>query len=89
MHYDGPQQCRFIHWALGAGTQGPGGIQNGPDKLDLTKFSGYKFRSFCAKGSCRSPVPRALNEFKLALVPSPVGNTAVFFVSGEPCAVGP
>ncbi|GFU62108.1 hypothetical protein TNCV_1995241, partial [Trichonephila clavipes] len=27
------KQCRFIHWELGAGTQGP---RKGPDKLDLT-----------------------------------------------------
>ncbi|GFX78195.1 hypothetical protein TNCV_5135421 [Trichonephila clavipes] len=43
-------QCRFIHWALGVITQGTGEAQKGPDKLDLTRFSGYKFRSSSDKG---------------------------------------
>ncbi|GFV49705.1 hypothetical protein TNCV_1130821, partial [Trichonephila clavipes] len=34
------KKSRFIHWGLG--------------KLDLTRFSGYKFRSSSAKGACRS-----------------------------------
>ncbi|GFT99426.1 hypothetical protein TNCV_3238861 [Trichonephila clavipes] len=43
-------QCQFIHWAPWAW---------GPDKLDLTKCSGYKFRSTSAKGVHRSSVPSA------------------------------
>ncbi|GFU49868.1 hypothetical protein TNCV_4686331 [Trichonephila clavipes] len=35
-----------------------------PDKLDLTRFSGYKFRSTSAKGACRSFAPRAQSELK-------------------------
>ncbi|GFW05220.1 hypothetical protein TNCV_2905101 [Trichonephila clavipes] len=31
----------------------------GLDKLGLTRFSGYKFRSSSAKKACRSSVPRA------------------------------
>ncbi|GFX02955.1 hypothetical protein TNCV_390401 [Trichonephila clavipes] len=36
----------------------------GPDKLDLTRFSG---RSSTAKGTCRSSAPRAQNELKSTL----------------------
>ncbi|GFU54765.1 hypothetical protein TNCV_1038081 [Trichonephila clavipes] len=39
----------------------------GPDKLDLTRFFGYKFRSTCSKEAYRSSAPRARNELKLAL----------------------
>ncbi|GFY26706.1 hypothetical protein TNCV_2880341 [Trichonephila clavipes] len=46
-----------LEWAL-----------RGPDKLDLTRFSVYKFRSSNAKGACRSSVPRAQNEPKSALL---------------------
>ncbi|GFS85556.1 hypothetical protein TNCV_2794021 [Trichonephila clavipes] len=42
-------QYRFIHWVLEVGTQGPGWAQKGPDKQDLTRFSGYKSRSSSAK----------------------------------------
>ncbi|GFV53760.1 transposable element P transposase [Trichonephila clavipes] len=45
---------------LGAGTQGP-------DKLDLTRFSGYKFKSSNAKVASRSSAPRSQNELKSAL----------------------
>ncbi|GFT04879.1 hypothetical protein TNCV_4712531 [Trichonephila clavipes] len=37
------------------------------DKLDLARFSGYKFRSSNAKGAYRSSAPRARNELKSAL----------------------
>ncbi|GFU75739.1 hypothetical protein TNCV_1651991 [Trichonephila clavipes] len=56
-------QCRFIHWALGAGAHGA----QGPDKLDLTRFSGHKSRFSSAKGACRSSVSRARKELKFAL----------------------
>ncbi|GFX21643.1 hypothetical protein TNCV_1400571 [Trichonephila clavipes] len=38
-----------------------------PDKLDLTRSSGYKFRSVYAKGACRS-APRNRNVPKSALL---------------------
>ncbi|GFV55154.1 transposable element Tcb2 transposase [Trichonephila clavipes] len=57
-------QCLFIYWALGAGSQGLGGSQKGLDKLDLTRFSGYKFPSSSAKEACRSSAPRARIELK-------------------------
>ncbi|GFX84283.1 hypothetical protein TNCV_3976281 [Trichonephila clavipes] len=41
------------------------GTRKGPDKLDLPRFSGNKFRSLSAKGACRS-APNARNEFKSA-----------------------
>ncbi|GFS60525.1 hypothetical protein TNCV_3580291 [Trichonephila clavipes] len=53
----GHDQCQFIPWA-----------SRSPDKLDLTRFSGYKFRPSCAKGACRSSAPRARNELNPALV---------------------
>ncbi|GFX27732.1 uncharacterized protein TNCV_3662191 [Trichonephila clavipes] len=59
----------FIHWALGR-------AQKGPDKLDLTRFSGYKVRSSSAKGACRFSAPWDQNERKLAL---PHTNQAVGF----------
>ncbi|GFW27765.1 hypothetical protein TNCV_766461 [Trichonephila clavipes] len=37
------------------------------DKLDLTRFSDYKFRSTRAKGARRYSAPRARNELKAAL----------------------
>ncbi|GFV65381.1 hypothetical protein TNCV_2638111 [Trichonephila clavipes] len=40
-------------------------LSRGTDKLDLTRFSGYKFRSASAKRACRS-VPRARKELKSA-----------------------
>ncbi|GFT22458.1 hypothetical protein TNCV_3274251 [Trichonephila clavipes] len=43
----------------------------GPDELDLTSFSGYKFRSASAKGAYRSSAPRARNQLKSALVEDP------------------
>ncbi|GFT24880.1 hypothetical protein TNCV_3021651 [Trichonephila clavipes] len=52
----------YIHWALGAALRG-----RDPDKLDLTKFCGYKFRSTNAEGACRSLAPRAQKEHKSAL----------------------
>ncbi|GFT22901.1 hypothetical protein TNCV_1857211 [Trichonephila clavipes] len=54
-------QCWFIHWVLGAG------VQKGLENLDLTRFSGYKFRSSSAKGARRSSAPRARNGLKPAL----------------------
>ncbi|GFV99582.1 hypothetical protein TNCV_5079441 [Trichonephila clavipes] len=30
---------------------------SGPDKLEVTRFSGYKFRFTSAKGACRSSAP--------------------------------
>ncbi|GFX21166.1 hypothetical protein TNCV_4367451 [Trichonephila clavipes] len=53
-------------YPLGAWGGRPGGAQKGPDELDLTIFSGYKFRSSSTKGVCRS-APKARNEFKSAL----------------------
>ncbi|GFX81948.1 hypothetical protein TNCV_2571471 [Trichonephila clavipes] len=38
------------------------------DKLGLTRFSGYKFRSVSTKGPPRSSAPRARNKLKPALV---------------------
>ncbi|GFX94296.1 hypothetical protein TNCV_4293411 [Trichonephila clavipes] len=35
--------------------------------MDLTRFSGYKFRSSSDKGACRSIAPKARNELKSAL----------------------
>ncbi|GFT13646.1 hypothetical protein TNCV_3831171 [Trichonephila clavipes] len=71
----------FIHWALGAGAQEPGlGLDlRGPNKLDFTRFSGYKFRSASPKGSRRSSAPRARNELKPELVwmPLKIHHTAV------------
>ncbi|GFV69122.1 hypothetical protein TNCV_2906021 [Trichonephila clavipes] len=43
-----------------------GRAPRGPDKLDFTRFSGYKFRSTSAKVSSKSSVPRTRNELKLA-----------------------
>ncbi|GFW64063.1 hypothetical protein TNCV_707681 [Trichonephila clavipes] len=40
---------------------------SGQEKLDLIRFSGYKFRSTGAKGARRSFVLRARNEFKSAV----------------------
>ncbi|GFV37888.1 hypothetical protein TNCV_2663011 [Trichonephila clavipes] len=40
----------------------------GPDKLDLIRFSGYKFRSSSAQRACRSSAPRARNELKSTLM---------------------
>ncbi|GFW96037.1 hypothetical protein TNCV_957511 [Trichonephila clavipes] len=37
------------------------------DELDLTKFSGYKFRSASAKGTSSSSAPRARHGLKSAL----------------------
>ncbi|GFW82646.1 putative DD41D transposase [Trichonephila clavipes] len=51
---------------LSIGRQGPGGIQKSPDTLDLTKFSGYKFRSSSAKRARSSSVPNARKELKTA-----------------------
>ncbi|GFU00786.1 uncharacterized protein TNCV_4819331 [Trichonephila clavipes] len=68
------------------GTQGPGAVQKSPDKLDLTRFSGYKFRFSCAKGACKSSAPRARNELKLALATKLLRGAAsplVRFVKGE------
>ncbi|GFW91748.1 hypothetical protein TNCV_4501671 [Trichonephila clavipes] len=50
------------------GAQGPGEAQKAPDKLDFTRFPGYKFRSSSAKGACRSSTPRTRNELKSALL---------------------
>ncbi|GFV18427.1 hypothetical protein TNCV_437481 [Trichonephila clavipes] len=44
------------------------GSQKGQDKLDLTKFSGFKFRSSCAKGVGRSSASSARNELKSAVL---------------------
>ncbi|GFS74942.1 uncharacterized protein TNCV_1396141 [Trichonephila clavipes] len=41
---------RADYWALGVGSQVPVEAQKGLDKLDLTTFSGYKFRSTSANG---------------------------------------
>ncbi|GFV46465.1 hypothetical protein TNCV_3233531 [Trichonephila clavipes] len=49
------------------GRSGHSEVWKGPDKLDLTRLSGYKFRSDSAKDGCRSSAPRARNELKLAL----------------------
>ncbi|GFW46815.1 histone-lysine N-methyltransferase SETMAR [Trichonephila clavipes] len=38
-----------------------------PDKLDLTKFSGYKVQSSSATGASRFSVPRSRNQLKSAL----------------------
>ncbi|GFW44111.1 hypothetical protein TNCV_3854721 [Trichonephila clavipes] len=40
----------------------------GLDKLDLTRFFGFKFRSNSAKRACRSSVLRARNELKSAQI---------------------
>ncbi|GFX27524.1 hypothetical protein TNCV_4995791 [Trichonephila clavipes] len=44
-------QYQFIHWVLGTGSQGQGPRRAGkyPDKLDLIRFSGNKFRSTSSK----------------------------------------
>ncbi|GFX02972.1 hypothetical protein TNCV_390571 [Trichonephila clavipes] len=49
-------QCRFILWAL-----------RDTNKLDLTRFSGNKFRSGNAKGPVDLPRPGPENELKSAL----------------------
>ncbi|GFV05329.1 uncharacterized protein TNCV_225401 [Trichonephila clavipes] len=43
----------------------------GPDKLDLTRFSGNKFRSASVKEAHRSSAPKARNELKPALLTGP------------------
>ncbi|GFV77462.1 hypothetical protein TNCV_1069911 [Trichonephila clavipes] len=43
-------------------------VPGDPDKLDFTRFSGYKFRSSNSKRAYRSSAPKALTEFKSALV---------------------
>ncbi|GFV32023.1 uncharacterized protein TNCV_1195551 [Trichonephila clavipes] len=43
------------------------GAQKIPDKLDFTRFSGYKFLCSNAKWGCRSCEPRARNELKSTL----------------------
>ncbi|GFY07015.1 hypothetical protein TNCV_4202861 [Trichonephila clavipes] len=48
------------------GAQEPGAQDT--DKLDLTRFSGYKFRSTSTKRACKSSAPRARNELKSALI---------------------
>ncbi|PRD37191.1 UNVERIFIED_CONTAM: hypothetical protein NCL1_06481 [Trichonephila clavipes] len=45
-----------------------GRVPRGLDKLDLTRYSGYKFRSTSVKAACRSFAPRVRNELKLALM---------------------
>ncbi|GFX16860.1 kynurenine 3-monooxygenase [Trichonephila clavipes] len=44
----------------------------GSDKLDLTRFSGNKFRSASVKGTRRSSAPRVRNELKPTLRLTPV-----------------
>ncbi|GFU78621.1 hypothetical protein TNCV_2302321 [Trichonephila clavipes] len=43
-----------------------GRTPKGPDKLDLTRISGYKFRSSKWQGAYRSSAPRTQNELKSA-----------------------
>ncbi|GFV46666.1 ANK_REP_REGION domain-containing protein [Trichonephila clavipes] len=52
--------------------EGSAGLSNGarrgpegPDKLELTRFSGYKFRSSSSKGACRSFAPKARKELRV------------------------
>ncbi|GFT87830.1 hypothetical protein TNCV_799401 [Trichonephila clavipes] len=59
-------QCRFIQWVF-PGLGCPGAWKD-PDKLNLTRFSGYKFLSAIAKVPCRSSAPEVQNELKLELV---------------------
>ncbi|GFV14021.1 hypothetical protein TNCV_524981 [Trichonephila clavipes] len=46
---------------------GRSGTRKGPDKLNFTRFSSYKFRSVSDKGAFRSS-PRTQNELKPTLV---------------------
>ncbi|GFX88069.1 hypothetical protein TNCV_158871 [Trichonephila clavipes] len=52
---------------LGRTLRGRGGVQMGPDKLDLTPFSVYILQSSSAKGALVFFVPRARNELKPVL----------------------
>ncbi|GFW24785.1 hypothetical protein TNCV_1960521 [Trichonephila clavipes] len=54
-------QCRFMHWEDKL-------FPIGQDKLDLTRFSSYKFRSSSAKRARRTFAPTARNELKSALI---------------------
>ncbi|GFU21580.1 hypothetical protein TNCV_3827751 [Trichonephila clavipes] len=67
MHVASERNMNSAGLSIGCLGQGPGGAQKGLDKLDLTRFSGYKFRFTSAKGACRSSVSRARNELKSAL----------------------
>ncbi|GFV72927.1 uncharacterized protein TNCV_1974741 [Trichonephila clavipes] len=48
----GCTQCRFVLWVHEAL-----GVKQGPDKLDLTRFSVYKFQSSSARGPVDLPRP--------------------------------
>ncbi|GFS63550.1 hypothetical protein TNCV_4611081 [Trichonephila clavipes] len=62
--------CRMVRHSadLSFGRLGQVPRARGQDKLDLNRFSGYKFRPSSVKGACKSSVPRALNELKSVLV---------------------
>ncbi|GFV28150.1 hypothetical protein TNCV_678381 [Trichonephila clavipes] len=53
-------------WGEHPGVRSPEGAR-GPEKLDLTRLSGYRFRSASAKGARRSSAQRVRNELKPAL----------------------
>ncbi|GFX07615.1 hypothetical protein TNCV_4158851 [Trichonephila clavipes] len=41
-------------------------VPRSPDKLDLTRFSGYKFQSSSAKKACRSSASKTRNELSIS-----------------------
>ncbi|GFX78292.1 uncharacterized protein TNCV_5136391 [Trichonephila clavipes] len=63
----------YLHW-LGLAASADlsigrlGRAPRGPDKLNSTRFSGYKLRSLNSKGACTSSAPRTRNELKSALL---------------------
>ncbi|GFY06806.1 hypothetical protein TNCV_482111 [Trichonephila clavipes] len=70
----------------GVGTQGQKGLK-GPDKLNLTRCSGYKFRSASAKGARRCSAPRARNELKPGLRPWASRSLKMSLTSDVNCEV--
>ncbi|GFV85680.1 hypothetical protein TNCV_527901 [Trichonephila clavipes] len=66
-------QCRFIHWA-----------PREPDKLDLTRFSGYKFRSSSTKGPVDLLHPGPQNELQSTLL-----TCGKVVSDADCCVVGP
>ncbi|GFV51718.1 transcriptional protein SWT1 [Trichonephila clavipes] len=54
--------------SIGRLGRGPGRVRKGPDKLNLTSFSGNKLRSASVQVASRSCAPRARNELKPALM---------------------
>ncbi|GFU02868.1 hypothetical protein TNCV_3480701 [Trichonephila clavipes] len=66
-------------WSAGLST---GRFPEDPNKLDLTRFSGYKLRSSSTKGACGSSEPRVRNEPKSTLAHCPPVGVVWMFGEG-------